>query len=169
MNRAATSKTSLTLTYRAFCNRMRLISHSVLGRRGRGKGGGGSHRSSMTIAAVAATAGQQRRGEWGGRCSGAHQSQEVSLGARVLNSRYLLALPVLACRRQVDDGNGIGDGDGGIGGNDNRDRMLQIRYCFTLRLHSAFRISIVSPCLCRRFCCCCPLFLPLSSSRCAKC
>lgn len=104
----------------------------------------------MTIAAVAATAGQQRRGEWGGRGSGAHQSQEVSLGARVLNSRYLLALPVLACRRQVDDGNGNGDGDGdgGIGGNDNRDRMLQIRYCFTLRLHSAFRISIVSPCLC---------------------
>lgn len=104
----------------------------------------------MTIAAVAATAGQWRRGEWGGRGSGAHQSQEVSLGARVLNSRYLLALPVLACRRQVDDGNGNGDGDGdgGIGGNDNRDRMLQIRYCFTLRLHSAFRISIVSPCLC---------------------
>lgn len=32
----------------------------------------------------------------------------------------------------------------GIGGNDNRDRMLQIRYCFTLRLHSEFRISIVS-------------------------
>lgn len=74
-------------------------------------------------------------------------AQEVSLGAPRSYSPTL-SFPA-ACPRVSSPPGRL---DGGIGGNDNRDRMLQIRYCFTLRLHSAFRISIVSPCLCLSVC-----------------